>query len=164
MDYSQLSIEQRQQKIDYQKKYNQEHKEKVAEYQQLYYKKNKKNIQARLTKIKKTLTDEEKKIRLEKSRKYAQNWKNKLSDEEKEYYKRMQKKYREENREKLRNYRKNKPTIKRDLNDDSKKNDPNYFKCFCGKVVLKVNKTRHDETSGHIKYMERENMTCIVIE
>ena len=160
MEYSTMNEEQRREKIDYQKQYNKENKEKVATYQQLYYQKKKQQIHKRLSNKKKNLTDEERQQRLERNRMYSQNWKNKLSDEEREHYRQLQKKYREENREKLRNYRKNKPSSQ----CDTKENNPKYFKCFCGKYALKTNKSRHDETSSHIEYMEMMNMICVSID
>ena len=163
MDYSNLSEEERKARIEYQKKYNQANKDKVANYQKLYYQEKKQKIRARLNKKKQILTDVERQERLEKSRVYAQTWKSKLTEEEKEHYRMLQKKYREENREKMRNYRKTKKS--HDIQGEvSKKHDRNYYTCYCGKLVGKANKLRHDESNGHIMYMEREKITCSFID
>lgn len=41
IEYSKLTTEERQEKIEYQKEYNKQNKDKVAVYQQLYYKEKK---------------------------------------------------------------------------------------------------------------------------
>ena len=48
VEYSQLTNEARQEKIEYQKEYNRLNKEKVAAYQQIYYREKKQQIRARL--------------------------------------------------------------------------------------------------------------------
>ena len=164
VEYSQLTNEARQEKIEYQKEYNRLNKEKVAAYQQIYYREKKQQIRARLNKKKASLTKEEKQKRLERGRIYAEKWKNKLSDEEKERYRMLQKQYREKNREKLRSYRKSKKVNTEDMKGLVKINDPKYFVCYCGKVAMKANKLRHDESTWHVNYMNENNITCTFIE
>ena len=163
VEYSQLTNEARQEKIEYQKEYNRLNKEKVAAYQQIYYREKKQQIRARLNK-KGFFNKRGKQKRLERGRIYAEKWKNKLSDEEKERYRMLQKQYREKNREKLRSYRKSKKVNIEDMKGLVKINDPKYFVCYCGKVAMKANKLRHDESTWHVNYMNENNITCTFIE
>jgi len=163
VEYSQLTNEARQEKIEYQKEYNKQNKEKVAAYQQLYYREKKQQIKARLSNKKANLTEEDKQKRLERGRIYAEKWKSKLTEEDKAHYKLLQKQYREKNREKLRNYRNNKKQSREHFPGGIKLNDPRYFVCYCGKVAMKTNKVRHDESTWHVNYMKNNNITCVSI-
>lgn len=144
----------KQDRLAYQKEYNERNKEKIALYQKLYYQRKKEALKTKQkTKIK-LQTDEEKRERLARNRLYAHRWLSKLSDDEIQRRKEMQKKYREENKEKFRKYREDKAKAKDALCidiEDAKSMDPNYFKCDCGKYVSKTNKIRHMQTKAHQK-------------
>jgi hypothetical protein len=146
----------KQERLVYQKEYNEKNKEKIASYQKLYYQRKKEALKNKQrTKIE-VQTEEEKRERLARNRMYANRWLSKLSEDELERRKEMQKKYREENKEKFRKYREDKAKVKDALCidiEDVKSMDPNYFKCDCGKYVSKTNKIRHIQTKAHQKCM-----------
>lgn len=163
-----ISEDKRMERIAYQKEYNKKNKEKVANYQKMYYQRRKAELREKQRMKISNMNDEEKQSILARNRIYAERWRDKLSDDEKLHRRELQRIYRENNKEKIKSYRDKANKLKqiaKTTEDRVKLKDPNYIQCKCGKVVHKTNMRRHEQTKTHIQYTESaKTISCEIIE
>ena len=156
MKHTNIMEDKRLERLIYQKEYNAKNKEKVADYQKLYYQRRKAELREKQKVKQMNMTDDEKQKLLIRNQKYAERWRSKMTDEERERRRELQRIYRENNKEKIESYRQkaamNKKTSKKPFNME-KLNDPNYYQCNCGKTVHKCNAKRHEKTKTHMKLL-----------